>query len=175
MASQLEITNLTNTQSKSISTSTFSKKLTQCSINSNVQINNSNELHVLYLLTDIFKSIVILIGHCPQCHNNSIEISTDLSKKKGLAVFLNISCITPLWDWKQSFYSSKEDEKQGSGMSPFEINYRTVIAMREIEKGHSGLERFCGLMNLPPPLNIKAFNGIQDKIHSIHQRVANNE
>ena len=75
-------------------------------------------------------------------------------------------------DWKQSFYSSKEVEKQCSGMSRFEINYRTVIAMKEIGKGHSALEKFCDLMNIPPPMNVKAFNDIQYKIHSIYQRVA---
>ena len=55
-------------------------------------------------------------------------------------------------------------------MSPFEINYRTVIAIRELEKGHSGLEKFCGLMNLPPQMNVKAFNDIQDKVHCMQQK-----
>ena len=57
-------------------------------------------------------------------------------------------------------------------MSPYEINYRTVIAMKEMEKGHFALGKFCDLMNLPPPMNVKAFKDIQYKIHSIYQRIA---
>ena len=45
--------------------------------------------------------------------------------------------------------------------------------MKEIGKGHSALEKFCDLMNLPRPMNVKAFNDIQCKTHSIYQRVAN--
>ena len=32
----------------------------------------------------------------------------------------------------------------------FEINYRAIIAMREIGKGFTELSNFCGFMNLPP-------------------------
>ena len=44
--------------------------------------------------------------------------------------------------------------------------------MKEIGKGYSALEKFCDLMNLPPPMNVKAFNDIQYKIHRIYQRIA---
>ena len=89
-----------------------------------------------------------------------------------MAFFLNISCIAPLCNWKQSFYSRKDVEKNCSGMSTFEVNFRTISAMREIGNGHSGSEKFCGLINLRPPMNVKTFNGIQDKVQSIFQRVA---
>ena len=55
--------------------------------------------------------------------------------------------------------------------SPFEINYRALIAMRETGKGFTGLSNFCGFnfMNSPPPmLNVKAFNDMQEKIVSTY-------
>ena len=58
------------------------------------------------------------------------------------------------------------------GASPFEINYRATIAMREIGKGFTSLSNFCGFMNLPPPMNVKAFNDMQEKIASAYTYVA---
>ena len=58
------------------------------------------------------------------------------------------------------------------GASPFEINYKAIIVMREIGKGFTGLSNFCGFMNLPPPMNVKAFNDMQEKIASTYTYVA---
>ena len=58
------------------------------------------------------------------------------------------------------------------GASPFEINYRAIIAMRETGKGFTGLSNFCGFMNLPPPMNVKAFNDMQAKTASAYTYVA---
>ena len=44
--------------------------------------------------------------------------------------------------------------------------------MREIGKGFTGLSNFCGFMNLPPPMNVKAFNDMQEKIASPYTYVA---
>ena len=38
------------------------------------------------------------------------------------------------------------------------------MAFREIGKGYSALETFCGIMNMPAPMNVKAFNEMQLKI-----------
>ena len=58
------------------------------------------------------------------------------------------------------------------GASLFEINYRAIIAMREIGKGFTGLSNFCGFMNLLPPMHVKAFNDMQEKIASNYTYVA---
>ena len=50
------------------------------------------------------------------------------------------------------FYTSKKVKSDNPGASPFEINYRAIIAMRETGKGFTGLSNFCGFMNLPPPM-----------------------
>ena len=57
-------------------------------------------------------------------------------------------------DWNKFFYTSKEVKSDNPGASPFEINYRAIIARREIGKGFTALgyhllQKFCGFMNLP--------------------------
>ena len=62
-------------------------------------------------------------------------------------------------DWNKVFYTSKEVKSDNPGASPFEINYKAIIAMREIGRGFTkrGYLTFVVLrMNLPPPMNVKA-------------------
>ena len=48
--------------------------------------------------------------------------------------------------------SSKEATRDGRGSKPFDLNLRTILAFREIGKGHAGIKMFCGCMNMPPPM-----------------------
>ena len=42
-------------------------------------------------------------------------------------------------------------------MAPlYEVNYLSIIAMRETGRVHTSLSALCDVMNLPPPMNIKA-------------------
>ena len=40
--------------------------------------------------------------------------------------------------------------------------------MREIGKGHTALSTYCGYMNIPEPMNKKAFQDIQEKLHCVY-------
>ena len=55
----------------------------------------------------------------------------DMLKRKGLASYLNLKCTN----------------------CPFIYSgyVRSVYGMRRIGVGHKGLQRFCGIMNIPPP------------------------
>ena len=44
--------------------------------------------------------------------------------------------------------------------------------MREIGRGHTSLSVLCGVMSLPPPINIKAYNDMQEKIALVYEEVA---
>ena len=44
--------------------------------------------------------------------------------------------------------------------------------MREIGKGHIDLLTFCGLMNLPPPMQSKTFNEMQENLFEAYKQVA---
>ena len=51
------------------------------------------------------------------------------------------------------------------GKVSYDANIRTISAFREIGKGHVDIERFCGYMNMPPPMNKTTY---QDSIQEIH-------
>ena len=44
--------------------------------------------------------------------------------------------------------------------------------MEEIGKGFTGLSTFCGFINLPPPMNVKVFNDMQEKVASTYTYAA---
>ncbi|XP_070159831.1 LOW QUALITY PROTEIN: uncharacterized protein [Polyergus mexicanus] len=56
--------------------------------------------------------------------------------------------------------------------SAFEINRRFTFAMRCIDQGANGEKKFCGLMDLPPPVAEKSHNEIQKNIHVASKAVA---
>ena len=44
-----------------------------------------------------------------------------------------------------------------------EVNVRSVYAMRRCGVGHQGLQKFCGIMNMPPPVARKNYDDISSK------------
>ena len=60
-------------------------------------------------------------------------------------------------DWEYSFNTLK---KQGHS---YEVNVRTVLAFREIGKGHNAMTTFNKVMNMPPPLTGRVFTKIQNE------------
>ena len=76
-------------------------------------------------------------------------------------------------NWLSELYSSREIEQNNTpGSNPFDINIRTIMTFREIGKGYSALETFCGIMNMPAPMNVKAFNEMQLKIADAYIKVS---
>ena len=49
-------------------------------------------------------------------------------------------------------------ELNSKGKSPFDINVRSVLAMRETGGGYSALEKLRGYLNLSHPVQLNAFN-----------------
>ena len=106
--------------------------------------------HFMLLYSNILKSVINLIGSCRKCQKRSVEIIGNPAQKKGLSLHLNLICMGNDCDWNKFFYTNKEVKSNNAGASPFEINYRAIIAMREIGKGFTELSNLCGFMNLPP-------------------------
>ena len=40
-------------------------------------------------------------------------------------------------EWTEIFHTGKRIENNSKGIKPFELNYRSVLAMHEIGKGHT--------------------------------------
>ena len=71
----------------------------------------------------------------------------------------------------QMFLYKKEVKNDNRGTPSYEANYLSIIAMREIGRGYTSLSALC--MNFPPPMNIKAYNDMQEKIALVYKEVAN--
>ena len=56
--------------------------------------------------------------------------------------------------------SKKEEVRKG--MKPHDINYRAVYAARTVGQGYAGLEKFCGMQNLPKPMTNNNFDLISN-------------
>lgn len=54
----------------------------------------------------------------------------------------------------------------------YEINRRFVFAMRCLDQGANAEKKFCGLMDLPPPVTQKAHDKIRNNIYEASKTVA---
>ena len=62
--------------------------------------------------------------------------------------------------WTQS-----DPREARQGRPNYEINTRVIIAFREIGRGFSAMETFCGFMNIPSPMSKSTF---ADKFSLLH-------
>ena len=55
-------------------------------------------------------------------------------------------------EWRKCIYTTKEVKNGNHGTPSYEVNYLSIIAMREIGRGHTSLLALPGVMNLPQPI-----------------------
>ena len=144
---------------------------------SRVKKCRSNDIQA-YRLVDmfIFQDILETL-RCPDCHETGcLYIEKAQKRKKGLASMLLIACEC---GYEKQTYSSHTVEKNNDGgtnkgMKPFDVNIRFIYAMRTIGSGHTGLEKLCGISNLPKPMTVKNFNNISKTLRDTAKVVAEN-
>ena len=107
----------------------------------NAKNDNITDMGSCFMLldSDILKSVINLIGSCPKYQKTSVEIISNPAQNKGLSLHLTLMCIEDDCDWNKFIYISQEAKSDNPGAAPIEINYRAIIAMREIGKGFTGL------------------------------------
>ena len=90
---------------------------------------------------------------CPGCcGKDTLFIDTDNSKRKGLASYIIIKCKCGYINAEYTSPVIVDDERQDKrGSKTFDINMRSIYAMRTCGLGHSALEKSCGMMNMPQP------------------------
>ena len=129
-----------------------------------------------YFFMDSSKFLEILsaVACCPEC-NNKLTVRHLINQKYGLCHKFELKCIC---SWSTTTTTSKQvvpnTATPGSGRNPFDVNDRAIVAFREIGKGFSGMERFCGIMNMMPPMSKTTFNDKQSKIHDAYVSVCQN-
>ena len=57
-------------------------------------------------------------------------------------------------------------------MKAFDVNMRSVYATRSCRPGYNALERFCGLMNVPPPVTPNNHHALANKLKDAARTVA---
>jgi len=138
-------------------------------VDADVDDNNTDSYLQGYRLIDlsILKEIIELFC-CPVCkHDGHVSIVENKSKRKGLASFLEIKCINCNFEFKS--YTSKGIE---GNLQAMEVNYRSVYAMRRCGGGQKALQKFCGVMNMPPPVARKSYKNILTKLGVASEKVA---
>ena len=98
-----------------------------------------------------------ILGSCPSCESKNIL------SKKGSSSCLEFSCQN-CSEWTKEIYTSKELKNNSKGKSPFNINVRSVLAIREIGRGYSALEKLCAYLNLSLPVQVNAFKETQKTV-----------
>ena len=84
-----------------------------------------------------------------------------------MASYLKINCSDCPFSYSK--YTSKGVENNQQAM---EVNIRSVYAMRKCGVGHTGLQKFCGVMNMPPPVAQKSYDKLSQKLGVAVEKVA---
>ena len=113
--------------------------------------------------TTILSDVIGMLS-CPQCERSTLSLGDRLSKKQGLSSLLFITCLN-------CKYTNEFDTSVPCGRG-FDINKRTVYTMRVLGHGHSGIEKFTSLMNMPKPVTQNNYDKIAAKILSVTKAVA---
>lgn len=94
---------------------------------------------------------------CKVCQGEIYLAETNV---KGLGSKILLQCKSCDPKTIGNFHTSKIIE----GTSAYEVNRRTVYSMRSIGVGLQGLNKFCGVMNMPPPVKPNTYNLINQQI-----------
>ena len=109
---------------------------------------------------------------CPEYTKKELYIVEDETKRKGLSNLLVVKC--RYYSFCHENYTTKTLTNSDKGMQPFGINMRCVYTMARCGVGHTGLEKLCGFMNMPPPMVRKLFDKLSNNICAASEKMAKN-
>ena len=113
----------------------------------------------IYYISDVFSEMF-----CSLCAKDNLKLSESFLSKKGLSSHLYLTCSC---GHEKKFYTS-----QTCGNFGFDINRRTVYAMRAIGQGYAGIEKFSVMMNLPKPMSASSYDNIVKFVMKASKSVA---
>eukprot|EP00117_Sycon_ciliatum_P030880 scpid64997/ scgid24259/ len=122
-------------------------------------------LDIALLTWSACRQIVSDICACKICRTGSLTVKE--TDRAGLA-----SCISLVCSNVDCAGMSKYPLIPKSNQYFYDCNKRSVLAARSIGKGHRGLRKFCGIMNLPPPISKSAFQCHQKALYVASKSVA---
>ena len=93
---------------------------------------------------------------CSKCKSGKINIVDCCAV--GLASVVHVQCNNVLCRHSWRFNLCLKEKRF------FDINRRSVLVMRRIGKGRAALNRFCGIMDMPSPVNSHAYTRHQEAL-----------
>lgn len=111
---------------------------------------------------------------CKVCKQGTLCLKE--RKKEGVARKLSLSCDS--CGFTKNFATSKKCTEDSTnrgtpGPKVYEANYRFVLGMRIIGKGLSGMNMFCGILNMPHAMKQSCYESIMEKLETASKHVAN--
>ncbi|CAK9824037.1 hypothetical protein ANTRET_LOCUS2273, partial [Anthophora retusa] len=146
-------------EQESASTSTLAKKF-----NAGNKIDNEVNANFGYRVIN-FLTVFSAISSVVKCKKCDGDITFAESSIRGLGFTLVIKCD-----------SCKPTSVHSSPLingKAYEINRRIIFVSRLLGFGHAGIEKFCGLMDLPRPVFRSMYNKILNNIHHAAETVCN--
>ena len=105
-----------------------------------------------------FSQAVSQIGLCSVC-KSPLTLKEDLVSRRGLVSKLMISCTNTACKNEALVSDPYSSDKESKA-----LNMRSVMGMREIGRGMAGLQNFCGIMDMLPPVTVKAFRDLNETL-----------
>ena len=93
-------------------------------------------------------SVIVNSLSCSACKTQTLTVGESFAGRRGLVTDLFISCL----NCSRKYSLSSPYDSQAKT-----LNRRSVLAMRVAGRGLASLEKFCGIMGLPPPVTDPAF------------------
>ena len=117
----------------------------------------------IFFNTELLTQMLCDVARCPDC-NEKLQIEYLSTRKQGLAHFFQLKC--GCCKWNKTYCSSQINR------GTYEINLASIIAFREMGLGYENMKSFCGMMNMPPPMNLNAFVKASTKLHGVYTDTA---
>ena len=87
---------------------------------------------------------------CPKC-SCPVVFQETLGARKGLVSKLVISCTSSACQEKARVIQDPKSAEDAA------LNIRAILGMRAIGRGRSGMDAFCGMMDMLPPLTVSPY------------------
>eukprot|EP00794_Sanderia_malayensis_P002927 gene2927-3381_t len=114
----------------------------------------------------ILKKVFEFVGFCPDC-KSALTLQDDRKARSGFVHKLALRCCK--CNWIKRFFTSalvqKDHSEPSTGRTRFDLNVRSVLAFREIGKGHDGMQTLATFMNLFPPALKSNYHAIERSVH----------
>ena len=164
--------NPTSTSSSPSGTSAVKLNSTIESVNNELD-NTSDESNFFILMHfGIMKNLFEECACCPEC-NSPLSLTHNANERQGFSHKICVAC--SFCTYTKMYFTSPQftpPARDARGKKAHEINYRTVMAFREIGRGHEGMKTFTTMMNMASPLAFTSYNDINSTLHDIYENVA---